>query len=327
MPMRHTIVLLALFGLFSAAPRSAESYTYCGFHDRRYQMRAIHFNSEFWVNMVVAEANKWNAVHPVLAIDRTRSSTVPLGRDGTSVISWIAEADLKRVYGLSWTGNVGWTVTWTDGTCGRFVESDMFFNPAITLFTPQTAVPFNLGFQEIALHELGHAVTLEHEDGSLSVMTTNNAISDMLHHNDKVGWIRSARQRFNPLPTDQNDMGIFPIRNVPGSKVYSTLLPATVRPGGTVTIKDFTVENLSSVFPFSNPRFRLVLENISTGASTEVGSFSWASFGPFSQWAGDLAFMLPPRTVPARYRVVGIFDGRDDDRSNDRAVFGILSVR
>ncbi|MDG3004952.1 hypothetical protein [Paludisphaera mucosa] len=327
MTNRKRVLAAVLFGIGSLAVSTASAYVYCGFHDRRYQMRAYHFNSVFWVDQLVAEAEKWNRVHPVLSIDRTLSRTIPVGKDGQSVMGWLSEADLNRAYGLSWVGSVGWTITTTDGRCGRFLESDMFFNPAVTLFTPQTTVPYSLGFQEIALHELGHAVTLDHEDGGLSVMTTNNAVSDVLHHNDKVGWIRSAAQKFNPLPTPRDDMGVFPIRNGAGSKIYSTLSPATVARGADVTIQNFSVENLSSVFPFENPTYRLVLEEVSSGAATDLGTFFWGRFEPFTGWSGNLTYTVPSSVAPSQYRVVAIFQGQDGDATNDRAVFGTIRVR
>ena len=301
------------------------AYNYCGFHDRGFNMTAYHFNSEFWVDMLVTEAGKWNAVHPVLNIGRTRSSTVPVTRDGNNVISWISEADLNRFYNLSWSGVVAWTISWKDGNCGRVVEADMFFDPALSLFTPQTQVPYNLGFQETALHELGHVLTLGHEDGSLSVMTSNNAVSDVLYHNDKVGWLRSASFRFGT--TDRRDMGVFPLQNAPGSKIYSTLAPATMAHGRSVTIQNLNVENLSSGLAFSRPSYRVVLENTATGTPTDIGTFSWSGdFCAFCEWGGNLTYTVPNGIAPGRYRVVAIFQGADSDSTNDRAVFGTIQV-
>jgi hypothetical protein len=324
MKSRKLTMVFCLISLMAASQASA--YVYCGFHDRRYEMRAYYFNSEFWVDMLVTEANKWNRVHPVLSINRTRSNTIPVGRDGQSVIAWISEGDLNRFYNLSWSGAWGWTITTTDGKCGRFVESDMFFNPNITLFTPQVNVPYNLGYQETALHELGHAVTLDHEDRSLSVMT-QFTVSNVLHNEDKVGWNRSASQKFNPLPSPIVDMGIFPLRNASSAKIFTTLSPTTVSRGSAVTIRDFSVENLSNVFPFENPVYRIVLEDISSGATTEIGTFFWNRFGPFSSWSGNLTYTLPLSLAPSRYRVLGVFQGKDSDNTNDRAAFGTIQVR
>jgi hypothetical protein len=109
--------------------------------------------------------------------------------------------------------------------------------------------------------------------------------------------------------------------------VYSTLNPVSVAAGGTVTIQDFTVENLSNVFPFSNPEYRVVLENTASSASITLGTFFWSNFTPFTGWSGNLTFTVPASTPVATYRVVAIFNGTDDDNTNDRAVFGTLVVR
>jgi hypothetical protein len=322
-----TLACLSALSVIVFASPKASAYVSCGFLDRPFKFRAYHFNSEFWVDMVVAESQKWNRIYPALSIDRTKSSTIPVGQDGNNIIAWLSEASLNQFYNTTWAGSVGLTITWYDRvTYGRVIEQDMLFNPAITLFAPQTTVPYQLGFQEIALHELGHAVTLDHEDRSLSVMTANGAVSNMLHHNDKVGWNRSASQKFNPLPTPVNDMGVFPLRNAPGAKTYSTLSPTSVARGAPLTIKNFTVENLSSVFPFSNAAFRIVLENTATGAVVEMGTLTWASFNAFSGWSGNLTFNVLAGTPPGNYRVAAIFKGTDDDSSNNRAVFGAVTV-
>lgn len=318
-----TLFAVTLFLLLVPMSKS-EGYVYCGFHDRNFPMRAYHWNSEFWVDMLVDEANKWNGIHPVLTISRTRRSTVPVGRDDRSVISWIGEADLDRHYNLSWSGTVGWAIVWQSGSCGRVVEADVFFNPGISLFTPQTAVPYNLGYQEIALHELGHVVTQDHEDRTLAVMTAGSAVSNVLYTSDKVGWLRSADFSFGV--TDRRDMGVFPLRNAGAAKTYSTLSPTTVTRGNNVTIRDFTVQNLSSGLAFADPRFSVRLESTATGAATEIGWFSWGSFCAYCSWSGDLTFRVPTAVGAGTYRVVAVFQGTDSDNSNDRAAFGTLRV-
>ena len=163
-----TLLLLSLTILFELPGNNVRAYSYCGWHDRSFNMTATHWNSEFWVDMLVNEAVKWNGSHSVLRIGRTKSSTVPVGNDGSSVVSWISESDLVNSYGLSWSGAVAWTITWYSGqACTRITEADIFFDPSISLFTPQTLVPYSLGYQEIALHELGHVLTQDHEDRTL----------------------------------------------------------------------------------------------------------------------------------------------------------------
>jgi len=324
--LKRVACLGALVGTaFSSSTASA--YVYCGFLDHQFIFNAYYFHSQFWVDMVIAESQKWNRIYPALRIDRFESNSVPGGRDGINIIAWISEADFNATYNSTWTkGDVGLTVTWYDRACNRVIEQDMLFNPAISNFTPQTKVPYQLGFQEIALHELGHAVTLDHEDRSLSVMTAAGSVSNVLHHNDKVGWNRSAGQKFNPLPARINDMGIFPLQNTPGAKIYSTLSSKFVIHGTHLTIRNLTVENLSPIFPFANAQYRFVLESQSTGKVFEMGTLTWASFNRFSDWSGNLTFIVPPRTPTGKYRVAAIFNGKDDDSSNDRADFGTITV-
>jgi hypothetical protein len=121
-------------------------------------------------------------------------------------------------------------------------------------------------------------------------------------------------------------MGVFPIRNGGASKVCGTLSPTTVPRGTDVTLRHFTVENLSSVFDFEGAAYRVVLEHTTSNAAIEIGGFSWRRFGPFGQRSGDLAFTVPSDTPPASCRVVAIFRG-DADATNDRAVFGTIRVR
>jgi hypothetical protein len=179
----------------------------------------------------------------------------------------------------------------------------------------------------LALHELGHVLTLGHEDGSLTLMATSPKVSDVLYHNEKVGWSASARQRFDPLPAEIFDMGVFPLRKCAGFEVYASLSPTTVSRGANVTISDFSVENLGLFHVSSNPKYRVILENVTSGVATEIGWFAWPSFNPFSEWNGNLTFRVPGNVPPATYRVVAEFTGQDDDRTNDRAVFGTIDVR
>lgn len=312
---------------------SVLSYTYCGAHDRQFEMRVYYFHSEFWVDILQAEALKWNHVHSVLSLNRERRATFPAAlKDGQNVVGWMGEADLMRVYNTSWQNSLGtaygWTFARVEKNCGRMLEADLIFNPAITQFSPQTETPYLLGFQEVALHELGHVLTLGHEERGLSLMSAKPHISDVLHHNEKVGWYRSARQRFNPLPAPIHDMGVFPLRKGDDSEIFANVSPGVVSPGESVTIEDFSVENLSSEFPVTQPgpRFRVLLENVSSGASTEIGWFAWDRFEPFSSWSGSLTYTVPASMPRATYRVVAVFDGKDVDETNDRAVFGNLDV-
>ena len=316
-------VLGAAIGLAGIA--QAHAYVICGFHDRPFLMRAIHWNSEFWVDMVANEAGKWNSVHPIVSISRERRQTVPTGRDNQNIIAWLSDASMQSAYGSGWGTAVGRTIIWREVACGRVLEADMMFNPSVTLFTPQQQVPYSLGFQEIVLHELGHALTLDHEEASPAVMTDGAAVSDVLYATDKVGWFRSAQFRFSPQ--DKSDMGIFPLRNMgAGQKQYATISPSTVAAGTNFVARNITVENLSSGIPFSNPQFRAFLIPTSGAFITTLGTFSWASFCAHCTWAGDLTLRLPAGLASGQYRLWIDFSGVDSDLSTNVAFIGLITV-
>jgi hypothetical protein len=324
------IVCGAAFSCLLAASMRmpASAYSYCGAHDRRHEMRVYYFNSEFWVDIVNQQAVKWNGVFSVLSVNRRKSATFPAKlKDGQNVVGWLSEADLKQAYNTGWGVHLAKTFTVLENNCGRILETDVIFNPAISSFSPQTDVPYDQRFPDIALHELGHVLTLGHEQRGLALMSAAPAVSDVLHHNDKVGWYRSSRQRFNPGPSTIIDMGVFPLRQ--GTRlpeVYATLSRTSVSRGASLTIANFSVENLSSEMPFTNPKFRVLLENVGSGAAIELGTFAWASFQPFSSWTGSLTYTVPFSAPSGTYRVVAALDGTDGDSSNNRAVFGRVTV-
>ena len=270
--------------------RDASAFSYCGYHDRSFPMTSYWIGSDFWVNLHAAEAAKWNRISSVVTIGRVNAPTLPVGRDGRNVNAVIAEADLRRVYGLSWSGVVGWTISWKSVSCGRVLEADLFFNPAISLFTSQTRVPYRLGFQEISLHELGLVLIQNHEDRELAVMTAGAAVSDVLYASDKVGWLRSARFRLTAI--DRRDISVFPLRNNGASKIYATLSSTTASRGSIATVRDMTVQNLSSGLVSTGPRFTFQLQRVGGGTPISAGSFSWASFCAYCSWSGSLSFTV-----------------------------------
>jgi hypothetical protein len=317
--------LILVVGLF-AAP--AFAFTVCGRHDGPYPLTAYYSQGDFWVNLLEEQVAAWNRVHPVLDLHRVEDDRVPLGRDDRSVVTWLAETDLSRYYHLDWSSAVAWTVTWaeTDGGCeARILETDVLFNPAIDIFAPQGEPPYDLGFQEIALHELGHVLGHEHEDAELAVMTSTDAVSSRLYGSDKVGWLRSAAVL---LPVrDELDMGVFPLRQRGmGGRSFSRVEPGRAVSGDELTVRDLTVQNLSSEKTFDTAAFRVVLRPESGGGERQIGRISWTAFPPYQEWSGSLGFVLPEDVPPGRYRVVIELDGQDMDASNDRAVVGEVEV-
>jgi hypothetical protein len=155
-------------------------------------------------------------------------------------------------------------------------------------------------------------------------MTDGVAVSNVLYTQDKVGWFRSAQFRFSPQ--DKSDMGIFPLRAAGSAKRYATISPSTVAAGSTFTVRDISVENLSSGINFPNPQFRAFLVPISGAFITTLGTFNWASFCAFCSWGGNLTFSVPAGLTPGQYRLWIEFSGSDSDLSNNVAQIGLITV-
>lgn len=317
---------VALAGLAAVAGAgAAEAFSFCSYHDRPFAMRAYHNGPSLYADLAIREAVRWNAVHSVLRVERVAAARVPArGDDGISVVTFLSEYNIQRLYGLSFVGVAAWTVTRKEEDCGRITQADILVNPALTLTAPQTRVPYRLDYQEVVLHELGHVLGLGHEDDVLSVMTAGAAVGNALYRDDKVGWRRAADFRLSPV--DRADIGVFPLRNSGTSKVYATLSAGTAARGSTVQVRDVTVQNLSTAIPVTGVVVDLRLER--AGAPpVAVGAATWATFRADSSWSGNLSLTVPAGAASGTYDVVGAYRGSDTDRSNDRAVFGTLRVR
>jgi len=310
----------------AAAP--AFAYTMCGRHDGSHPLSVYYSQGDFWVDLLQEQAEAWNRVHEVLDLRRVDDDSVPLGRDDLSVVTWLSESDLRRHYNLDWSSAVAWTVTWleTHGGCeARVLETDVLFNPTIDVFAPQEEPPYDLGFQEIALHELGHVLGHEHEDAQLAVMTSNDAVSARLYGSDKVGWLSSAAVL---LPVrDEPDMGVYPLRQRGAGRSFSRVEPSRAAPGGVLTVGQLTVQNLSAGEAFDDAAFRVLLRSETGSGERQIGRISWTAFPPYQEWSGSLGFDLPEDVPTGRYRVVIELDGQDVDDSNNLAILGEVEIQ
>jgi hypothetical protein len=97
--------------------------------------------------------------------------------------------------------------------------------------------------------------------------------------------------------------------------------------GELLTIRNFSVQNLSSGLSQSNPLFRVYMINQSTGVSYEIGWFSWGSFCAFCNWSGSLSYRVPSNVPSGSYWVRADYQGFDSDSSNNQAWFRVVNVR
>ena len=206
----------------------------------------------------------------------------------------------------------------------RMQEADIMFNSSM-IWYPGPLPPNNdyytnyISFQSVALHEIGHALGLVHEDGELSTM-------DSLYPNG--GWSRgnhSYNGRFWPHSDDVQGLNFFypsgsvgrdlaVYRSWEGSNTtngyavdLTPVFPASIVRGNTINIQ-YTVENrgnenLSGVkvkYYFSTDAW--IDPNTDTPAPVQTS----LSFAPF-EWRTLNVVAVVPTTLPPGDYYVGVY--------------------
>src|SRR6185436_16130590 len=97
----------------------------------------------------------------------------------------------------------------------------------------------------------------------------------------------------------------------------ASVSPASAAPGGTVVIKNWTIENLSSgsVTP-ARLRFYLSADQNITTDDIYIGGFRWE---PLTTWSDDTdghEFTIPPNTPPGSY-YLGAIAGYNENLTFD----------
>jgi hypothetical protein len=289
---------------------------------------------------------KWNYY---VDIFRIRNDPTPadngsrrLGNGVHDLIGWWDDATLRansRAAGQesNWDpGQLGVTLLQLDRVAGRvLVEADIIFNFSEVyapvrinwvwtldeelLYSGRTQVPGGTpaSFREVMLHELGHVLGFQHQTGTLSVMS----YPELRYRAFSFPYMDDAegvRARYPALAQPRTDLGVYLYRWQNGNAAFQDWREAnfsrTVRPGGTISVSDYHVENAGTT-AIEMPTIEWYLTGARSFASTyyALGSTTYPRLDRFQSFRPNsvaTTFTVPAGTPAGSYYLAAFI--RDD---------------
>ncbi|HEY2221359.1 hypothetical protein [Actinomycetospora sp.] len=234
---------------------------------------------------------------------------LPVANNGQNNVGVLTSAQMTTAGFDTWEtlGANGVCYTWTGGN--RITETDILINPAIAGNEAQ--------FRKSLTHELGHALTLQHEQrrmallypgtyqqppnyGSLwySRQDDHNAVRSML------AWVNANVAAGTWAVTQFTDMATWSQAHsnpgTTGNLVMTRIASETIQRGSSVAIQFVHVENRGNV-PAQNVRlsFYLSTNDVISATDREIGTFTWTTFSTW--WSGSLTLAVPSSVPPGQY--------------------------
>jgi fibronectin type 3 domain-containing protein len=234
---------------------------------------------------------------------------------------YVDSATLQAAYGFSWKPqDVAVCCSLHKGECGEIIESDIFWNSALNWTDDE-----NLGIgnktvtmiRPATMHELGHSwgmqrVTYPETNYAYDYPTVMQAIyHDVVENGRGIHTVDAAFLRL-AYDDQTNILGFIDV----GVESYyasaglhnSTTDKNYYLPGESITFKNVTIENMSSVAVDDvRLRFYLSWDNEITESDYQLGSyFYWDTFDLNGIAVGDFTVMIPPEILPGQYYVGAI---------------------
>lgn len=195
-------------------------------------------------------------------------------------------------------------------------ETDIAFNSNYSWstgtysYTNPTGSPYS--FEQTALHELGHALGLIHEDRTMATMNSSYPGGGPLGHSrewDPFGDDRQGARFLYPDGTIERDLAGSPLKRTGSGTSSLVSSPSTVQKGSYVTV-EYSFSNLGSLVEKFNIGFYLstnsTISTYDTLLGTNYGALEWpGSAGTFSR-----TLWIPTWTAPGTY-YLGFFLDKD----------------
>lgn len=201
-----------------------------------------------------------------------------------------------------------WLFGWNHG----IDETDIAFNSGVAWNTGAFNYA-NLGspyhFEQTALHELGHALGLLHEDRMLALMNPAYPAGGPLGYykeSDPLGNDRGGVRILYGDSTTEADVAGSPMKHLSGGGTALVSSPTSAARGSTVTL-EFTYSNLGTATANFGIGFYLSTNNIITTGDRLLGSNSaWGDAGFTGTFSRTL--IIPADVTPGTYYLGFLID-------------------
>ena len=191
---------------------------------------------------------KWNYYAAgVFKVYTTPTGTFAWGNNVFDLDGWVSSSTLQSVYGSPW-GATTIGITFWRSVGNTIVEADIALNPAYS-YTLDDEWVYNgataQGFHLVMLHELGHMLGLDHNFGGMSVMNYFPSVfrAFAMPYMDDAAAIRAL---YPGNAVGHTDLGAYLYYASGSQSVTDATYPSSVVAGGSLTVNNFTIENVGT---------------------------------------------------------------------------------
>jgi hypothetical protein len=315
-----------------------QALTACGTHDLSLVMEQVPsgWSEHSMIDDCLAQHNQFMNIYLTTASDGTFGNNSQNEFGG-----YASNSTLSGIYGtFNWGGALGVTFTYraSAATCAKITQSDIFWNPAYS-YSDDPAIWFNnssvYNIRATTIPEIGHgwgyqtasAEQYNYDDPSIMHAVYSNVYETGYGLHAKDAGI--FRANYSALTSIRNikDLGVESYYASNGLN-NSSLSASTVVRGGSISINDVTVENMSNTST-ANVRLRFYLSNKRdfSGTYYQIGSdWTFPSLGAQSYTRNSYANQtIPSNTPTGTYYLLAYVDtsngSTDDFGGNNTTVF------
>lgn len=256
---------------------------------------------------------KWNDFVDMFRIFEFPVASWAYGNNRNDVVGVVNDSTYNAIFGGHWgSTTLAMWFGYVQESTHRMIESDVVFNGAYTWSLDNYATYNNPGFwpfDQVALHELGHAVGAPHNFGDLAVMNyapKRYQSYNILYRDDTA----SARAAYSA-----SDVTIlnFAITSCRQNFVAGTTTTGII-PGNYVVLNGITIQNNGTQAGTASISFYLCATILSFENSIYLGNLTLQNFDANSESVlNDISYTVPAGTPPGIYNIGMLITTANDE--------------